>query len=218
MLEPILPTGEPIVGRHVRLDLLAEADLDEMSPLLSDPEVYASGYVMHRRPTSLADARELARDVTVVEGLPVTTVERTIADLLRAGHDPEHVAQIIGAGMRRGVVDLTDLPAHLDPLARRHHQLDGSGLLEYLLDIVGLSQAALTRELAQSPAGQDLLAAGRLSAIAEMVASISPQINVWQLFGPDKLDFAKIAGLSQTFALQASMAAVQPAPERRTDR
>jgi hypothetical protein len=62
MLETILPTGEPIIGRHVRLDLLADADLDEMYPLLSDPEVYASGYVMHRRPTSLADARELARE------------------------------------------------------------------------------------------------------------------------------------------------------------
>ena len=62
MLAPILPTGEPLVGRHVRLDLLAEVDLDEMYPLLSDPEVYASGYVMHRRPTSLADARELARE------------------------------------------------------------------------------------------------------------------------------------------------------------
>jgi hypothetical protein len=152
-----------------------------------------------------------------VEGLPVTTVERTIADLVRAGHDPEHVAQIIGAGMRRGVVDVTDLAAHLDPLARRHNQPDGSGLVEYLLDIVGLSQAALTRELAQSPAGQGLLAAGRLSAIAEMVASIS-QINVWQLFGPDKLDFGKNADLSQTFALQRSMAAGQPAPDSRTDR
>src|SRR5664279_4621193 len=160
----------------------------------------------------------LEQDVTVVEGLPVTTVERTIADLLRAGHDPEHVAQIIGQGIRRGVVDLTDLAAHLDPLARRHNQPDGSGLVEYLLDIVGLSQAALARELAQSPAGQGLLAAGRLSAIAEMVASISPQINVSQLFGPDKLDFGKNAGLSETFALQRSMAAVQPAPHSRTDR
>ena len=62
MPETILPTGEPIIGRHVRLDLLAEADLDEMYPLLRGPEGYASGYVMHRRPTSLADSRELARE------------------------------------------------------------------------------------------------------------------------------------------------------------
>jgi hypothetical protein len=120
--------------------------------------------------------------------------------------------------MRRGVVDLTDLATHLDPLARRHNQPGGSALLEYLLDIVGLSQAALTRELAQSPAGQDLLAAGRLSAIAELVSSISPQINVSQLFRPDKPDLGKNAGLSQTFALARSMAAVQPAPDSRTDR
>ena len=185
----------------------------------------------------------LAQDVTIVQGLPVTTVERTIADLLRAGHDPEHVAQIIGAGMRRGVVDLTDLAAHFAPLARRHNQPDGSALLEYLLDIVGLSQAALTRELAQSPAGQDLLAAGLLSGIGELLASISPQLTA-QLSGLGKLDFGKTAGLIETLALQPqttpalaqiqelsrqvtaspamqatrSMATVQPAPDSRTDR
>lgn len=58
----ILPTGDPLIGNWVRLDLLGEADLDEMYPLLSDPAVYAHGYVMHRRPASLDDARRLARD------------------------------------------------------------------------------------------------------------------------------------------------------------
>ena len=57
-----LPTGEPLVGRFVRLDLLTEADLPELFPVLADPEIYASGYVMHRRPASVADAVELARE------------------------------------------------------------------------------------------------------------------------------------------------------------
>ena len=57
-----LPTGRPLVGRWVRLDLLAESDLDELYPILADPEVYAHGYVMHRRPTSLEDGRELGRE------------------------------------------------------------------------------------------------------------------------------------------------------------
>lgn len=61
MTEVTLPTGAPLVGRHVRLDVLGDGDLDELFPLLSDPEVYANGYVMHRRPTSVADAREVAR-------------------------------------------------------------------------------------------------------------------------------------------------------------
>src|SRR5450759_3014436 len=186
------------------------AGLHQLGDLLDDQHEFT---LAQRKQTARGGIRIhrgdlLEQDVTVVEGLPVTTVERTIADLLSAGRDPDHVAQNIGEGVRRAVVDL----------ARRHNQPDGSGLVEYLLDIVGLSQAALARELAQSPAGQGLLAAGRLSAIAEMVASISPQINVSHLFGPDKLDFGKNAGLSETFALQRSMAAVQPAPDSRTDR
>jgi N-acetyltransferase len=58
----ILPTGEPLRGRVVRLDVLTEADLPELHPVLTDPEIYASGYVMHRRPTSVEDAVALARD------------------------------------------------------------------------------------------------------------------------------------------------------------
>lgn len=57
-----LPTGSPLTGRHVRLDLLGEGDLDELHPVLADPEVYASGYVMHRRPVGLEDSRDLARE------------------------------------------------------------------------------------------------------------------------------------------------------------
>jgi RimJ/RimL family protein N-acetyltransferase len=57
-----LPTGEPLLGRFVRLDLLTEADLPELFPVLADPEIYASGYVMHRRPASVADAVDLARE------------------------------------------------------------------------------------------------------------------------------------------------------------
>jgi RimJ/RimL family protein N-acetyltransferase len=56
-----LPGSGPLVGRHVRLDLLTEQDADELYPLLSDPGIYASGYVMHRRPTSVEDARDLVR-------------------------------------------------------------------------------------------------------------------------------------------------------------
>jgi len=41
--------------------LLQESDIDELCPLVGDPEVYAHGYVMHRRPSSLADARDLVR-------------------------------------------------------------------------------------------------------------------------------------------------------------
>ena len=56
-----LPTGEPLIGRFVRLDVLTEADLPELHPVLADPQVYEQGYVMHRRPSSPEDAVALAR-------------------------------------------------------------------------------------------------------------------------------------------------------------
>ncbi len=59
----IIPTGESLTGRWVRLDLLTEADLGELWAVLSDPVVYSQGYVMHRRPASPDDARDLARSV-----------------------------------------------------------------------------------------------------------------------------------------------------------
>lgn len=63
----IIPTGAPLAGRWVRLDLLTEADLGELFPILSDPVIYSQGYVMHRRPESPGDARDLARSVFLAQ-------------------------------------------------------------------------------------------------------------------------------------------------------
>ncbi|MCW2681503.1 MAG: acetyltransferase including N-acetylase of ribosomal protein-like protein [Frankiales bacterium] len=62
MTLPPLPTGEPLTGRHVRLTRLTEGDLLELAPLLADPGIYASGYVMHRRPVDAADGVALGRE------------------------------------------------------------------------------------------------------------------------------------------------------------
>jgi RimJ/RimL family protein N-acetyltransferase len=61
MPTPLVPAGTPLRGRWLRLDLLGEDDLDELYPVLADPEVYRQGYVMHHRPESVEDAREVAR-------------------------------------------------------------------------------------------------------------------------------------------------------------
>src|SRR5829696_270319 len=61
-MKTVLPSGEPLVGRTVRLDPLTDGDLPELFPLLADPAVYASGYVMHRRPETVEDAVALARE------------------------------------------------------------------------------------------------------------------------------------------------------------
>jgi RimJ/RimL family protein N-acetyltransferase len=67
MPTPLVPPGTPLIGRWLRLDLLGEADLDELYPVLADPEVYTQGYVMHHRPSSPEDSAELARRKFLVD-------------------------------------------------------------------------------------------------------------------------------------------------------
>lgn len=160
------------------------AALHRLGDLLDDePELTLPHRKQSRRDVRLHRLDLTENDVTLVDGLPTTTVERTVADLLRDGHDPEHVAQIVGQGVRRGVIDMHGLARHLEPLSHRHGQPDGGTLVEHLLDLVGLSSAALARELAASPAGKELVAAGRyegfLSALNAMstITGLLPDLN-----------------------------------------
>ena len=68
-----------MVGAWVRLELLRDDAVDELFPLISDPEVYADGYVMHRRPVSVDDSRALVSSRFLVEGRTVYAI-RLVAD------------------------------------------------------------------------------------------------------------------------------------------
>jgi hypothetical protein len=89
---------------------------------------------------SLTDA-----DVTLLDGLPVTTVLRTICDLLDQHVDASHIATIIRQGVEAGLVQLDVLAEHLAPYTRRYgaRPHDGEGLLDHLLNQIGLSTADL---------------------------------------------------------------------------
>src|ERR1700742_702260 len=67
MPTPLVPSGTPLRGHWLRLDLLGEDDLDELYPVLADPEVYRQGYVMHHRPEAVEDARDVARRKFLVD-------------------------------------------------------------------------------------------------------------------------------------------------------
>lgn len=191
------------------------AGLHKLGDLLDDvPEVTYPHRKQTRRGIRVHRGDLTEADITLVDGLPTTTEERTVADLLRDGHDPEHIAQIIGQGVRRGVIDVPDLGEHLDPLARRYGQPNGQSLVAHLLDLVGLSPAALARELAQSVPGKELLAAGRTAAIGDLFASLLPTITSASSLGfnasivadivaktgiLETLDLGNIVGLSKIF-------------------
>ncbi|MHA6798527.1 type IV toxin-antitoxin system AbiEi family antitoxin domain-containing protein [Bounagaea algeriensis] len=74
-------------------------------------------------------------DVILVEGLPVTTIERTVVDLLEDHVDASHVAPIIHEASLDGRLDLDSLAARIGGYSRRYGLAtgDGRGLLDHLL-------------------------------------------------------------------------------------
>ncbi len=52
-----------MVGDRIRLDPLGTTDVDELADLVRDPNLYSSGYVIHRCPVDDVDARDLVRSV-----------------------------------------------------------------------------------------------------------------------------------------------------------
>jgi predicted transcriptional regulator of viral defense system len=78
-------------------------------------------------------------DVTKAEGLPVTTVERTVADLLSDRIDAGHIGDIVYQALWRRLVDQVSLTARIKRYAHfygiRGH--DGAALLQHLLDQAG---------------------------------------------------------------------------------
>ena len=106
----------------------------------------------HRRQTRRDDVRLHllpldGADVTVVDGLPVTTPERTAADLVTAHHDLEHVSQVVGDGVLKGILDTAALADRLGPLAARSGHGDGVEMVQALLDMADLGATAVERSI-----------------------------------------------------------------------
>lgn len=91
------------------------------------------------------------REVTVVEGLPVTTAARTVADLVRAGHDRDHVASVVADALRRDLTSLSDLR---DALEGVEPGRSGSQVLSELMAVAGLDLESLAGALMASSVGQ----------------------------------------------------------------
>ncbi|WP_328291507.1 type IV toxin-antitoxin system AbiEi family antitoxin domain-containing protein [Kineococcus sp. NBC_00420] len=117
------------------------AHLHQLGDLLADeheltlPKRYQStraGVRVHR-------ATLTAGEVTLAAGLPVTTPAHTVADLLSAGYDLEHVGQVAADAVRRGSTTPDELAVALHPAAPRYEAADGTALTQRLLDAGGLA-------------------------------------------------------------------------------
>ncbi|MGB3412686.1 MAG: type IV toxin-antitoxin system AbiEi family antitoxin domain-containing protein [Microthrixaceae bacterium] len=104
-------------------------------------------------------------DVTIARGLPVTTIERTIADLTEARTDLSLVADVLRDAARVRDLDTDRLADLLGPLATRngHHKNDGAALLNHLATLAGLDVASLAAAIGTSKRLSSLIAANSLA-------------------------------------------------------
>jgi hypothetical protein len=98
-----------------------------------------------RRQTQRTELRYRVRalassSVTVVDGLPVTTLEQTIADFVESRTDLSLVADVLRDASRVRTLDRDRLAMLLAPLAARngHRRDDGHGFLVRLAGIAGI--------------------------------------------------------------------------------
>lgn len=82
------------------------------------------------------------RDITLVDGVPVMTPMRTIADLVEQWTDLSLVADALSDAHARGLMNLSELAAHLHPLAARDGLPDGEAFAAQLADDAGLQVRA----------------------------------------------------------------------------
>ncbi len=109
------------------------------------------------------------RDVTLVEGLPAMTMERTIADLVEDLGDLSLAADALRDAWLKRVVDLARLRDLLSPLAERHgfNKGDGTALLNRLREIAGIDLDTVAHRVAANASLGSRVAADYISNLSK---------------------------------------------------
>ncbi|WP_020497430.1 type IV toxin-antitoxin system AbiEi family antitoxin domain-containing protein [Sciscionella marina] len=111
------------------------------------------------------------QDVVLLDGLPVTTMARTVQDLLAENADASHLATIIRQAVESGQLRLDTFVEQIAPYARRYRVRpdDGAALLEHLLSHIGLSaERLLIRPQPRSAEASAALASEAILQLREM--------------------------------------------------
>lgn len=142
-----LPRGVIVMGESA-------ASLHGIGDLPADVHRFSSAV---RRQSQRREVRYRKRDLdlvdlTIVHGLPATTMERTLADLVEARTDLTLVADALRDAVHARHLDLDRLRELLGPLSARNgfRSGDGAALLDHLRALAGIDTAGLAREIVAS--------------------------------------------------------------------
>lgn len=155
------------------------AEIHGIGDLLADvPEFTLPGRKQSRRMVRLHRSTLRADEVTVRDGLPVTTVEKTIADLFNDGHDTSHVADAVRDAESAGNLDIEVLSRSLAPLASRANFHSGSELADHLLVVAHLDEQAWGENVVHTSMGRHLYASGALEGLRLASESLRRDMDV----------------------------------------
>jgi RimJ/RimL family protein N-acetyltransferase len=102
------PTGEPLIGRFIRLDPVQPHDAEGLHAICTDPAVYEQGYIMRPAPETLEETRlSIARDAAAREA------GRTAYTIRLVGDGPLGEAGTIVGTSSLGDLDLENEGVHL---------------------------------------------------------------------------------------------------------
>ncbi|NUK23495.1 type IV toxin-antitoxin system AbiEi family antitoxin domain-containing protein [Streptomyces lunaelactis] len=184
-LDPSVPAWQRRVGDE-RSGVVSHASACQLHELGDIPADNVEITVPRRRTTrepgvTFHLAVLPAEDVTVADGLPVTTVDRTICDLLKARADAGHIGRVVADADHRGLTDTRLLGERVQPYARFYglpRTTGGSDLLESLAEQAGFT----LRDQQITTAGERAAVASALIAretaleesFAEVLAKLPP--------------------------------------------
>lgn len=184
---------------------------------IGDLRAMKSEFATHtRRQTQRSDVHYRTRplpeqDITVRHGLPVTTRERTVADLVEDRHDLSIVGDVLRDAARQSRLDVDRLAELLSPLAERNGLLkgDGDALLEELLEIAGIDLGSLARQLSANRDLSALVTARYLDSLPKIdPAPLAAALDTLAKYASDALptdiarrELAKVTEALSTMAL-----------------
>lgn len=133
--------------------------------------------------------RELAEaDIVSVDGLPVTSVTRTVADLAEAGIERDYLADLVADALRKENVRIDELANELEPAARTYGAKAGMQLVSELSEVAASLEDVVERRnrfvhgvgvaADRMTASEALLAYQEsLGAISEYLASLNRSVE-----------------------------------------
>lgn len=147
---------ERVMGDNdVVVSHISASNVHELGDLVATAHEFSSS---RRRQTSQQDVHFYRRalvpeDIVLNDGLPVTSIPRTIADLADLHVDFDHLAQVVKDALSKSAADFQTLASRLSPSARAYGYDDGSDFMDALIDEAGLpttAQSLLARNLSSA--------------------------------------------------------------------